>query len=318
METNDVVEVGAPLLKLGPAQEGKVESKSEEKEKEKPKAKSAPPPPSAAKKSSAAPPSQPPKKAEAPKKDTSSPAPAAAATPMSGDRTERRERLSKMRRVIAQRLKDSQNTYAMLTTFQECDMSALFSLRKKYGEEFQKRHQGTKLGFMSAFVKAAASALEEFPQVNAVMDGDDIVFRNYVDVSIAVASPKGLVVPVIRDANRMSFAGIENDISRLGALARDNEIAIEDMAGGTFTISNGGVFGSLMGTPIINPPQSAILGMHGINQRPVVVDGKIEIRPMMYLALTYDHRIIDGREGVLFLRRIKHLVEDPARMVVDV
>merc|ERR1711916_6455 len=199
----------------------------------------------------------------------------------------------------------SQNTYAMLTTFQECDMSALFAIRKQYGDEFQKRHNGVKLGFMSAFVKASAMALRDSPEVNGV------IFRNYVDVSVAVASPKGLVVPVIRDADKKSFAQIESDISMLGQKAREGSIAMEDMAGGTFTISNGGVFGSLMGTPIINPPQSAILGMHGINKRPVVVNDSIEIRPMMYLALTYDHRLVDGREGVTFLKRIKQLVEDP-------
>lgn len=225
-----------------------------------------------------------------------------------------------MRRVIAQRLKDSQNTYAMLTTFQECDMSALFEMRKKYGEAFMKRHGGVKLGFMSAFIKAAATALKESPEVNGVMDGDEIVFRNYVDISVAVASPKGLVVPVIRDADKKSFADIEKNIAELGEKARNNQITVEDMAGGTFTISNGGVFGSLMGTPIINPPQSAILGMHGINKRPVVVgpNDTIEVRPMMYLALTYDHRIVDGREGVTFLKRIKNLVEDPSRIVIDV
>jgi 2-oxoglutarate dehydrogenase E2 component (dihydrolipoamide succinyltransferase) len=297
------------------------------------KSKSVPPPPGAksAGGSSAPPPPPPPAaaaaKAAAPAA-ASAPAPAvakkpsAASEPPLGPREERRERLSKMRRVIAQRLKDSQNTYAMLTTFQECDMSGLFAIREKYGDAFAKAHSGVKLGFMSAFVKAAATALRESPEVNGVIDGEDVVFRNYVDISIAVASPKGLVVPVIRDADRKSFADIERSISELGEKARNNQIELEDMAGGTFTISNGGVFGSLMGTPIINPPQSAILGMHGINKRPVVITtgGKdtIEIRPMMYLALTYDHRLVDGREGVTFLRRVKQLVEDPARIVIGV
>jgi 2-oxoglutarate dehydrogenase E2 component (dihydrolipoamide succinyltransferase) len=296
------------------------------------KSKSVPPPPGAktAGASSAPPPPSPPAAAaaKAAPATASSPAPAVAKKPSAasdsslGPREERRERLSKMRRVIAQRLKDSQNTYAMLTTFQECDMSGLFAIREKYGEAFAKAHSGVKLGFMSAFVKAAARALRESPEVNGVIDGEDVVFRNYVDISIAVASPKGLVVPVIRDADRKSFADIERSIAELGEKARNNQIELEDMAGGTFTISNGGVFGSLMGTPIINPPQSAILGMHGINKRPVVITtgGKdtIEIRPMMYLALTYDHRLVDGREGVTFLRRVKQLVEDPARIVIGV
>ncbi len=336
---HDKVRVGGPLLTLGPAgasSSASAPASASAAAAAPTKTKTAPPPPPSKAGGSVAPPPPPAAtpaaapavahaataaKPAAPK-PAATPAPSSSSSALAGPRTERRERLSKMRRVIAQRLKDSQNTYAMLTTFQECDMSALFAIRERYGEAFAKKHGGVKLGFMSAFVKAAATALRESPEVNGVIDGEDVVFRNYVDVSVAVASPRGLVVPVIRDADRKSFAEIERDISDLGDKARKDLITVEDMAGGTFTISNGGVFGSLMGTPIINPPQSAILGMHGINKRPVVITthGKdaIEIRPMMYLALTYDHRLVDGREGVTFLRRIKQLVEDPARIVVDV
>jgi 2-oxoglutarate dehydrogenase E2 component (dihydrolipoamide succinyltransferase) len=227
-----------------------------------------------------------------------------------------------IRERIAQRLKASQNTYAMLTTFQECDMTSIMALRDKYKDDFAKRH-GVKLGFMSAFVKAAAIALTEWPVVNAVIDGDHIVYRDYVDISVAVATPNGLVVPVIRNAHLLSFAHIEKTLGELALKAREFKIKVEDTTGGTFTISNGGVYGSLFGTPIINPPQSAILGMHAINKRPVVVTDKdgqdqIAIRPIMYLALTYDHRLIDGLEAVSFLRRIKFLIEDPQRLLLDV
>eukprot|EP01092_Planopodium_desertum_P011897 TRINITY_DN549_c0_g1_i1.p1 TRINITY_DN549_c0_g1~~TRINITY_DN549_c0_g1_i1.p1 ORF type:complete len:226 (-),score=30.35 TRINITY_DN549_c0_g1_i1:167-844(-) len=225
--------------------------------------------------------------------------------------------MNRMRQRIAERLKEAQNTNAMLTTFNEIDMSTIMDLRNKYQEQFTKRH-GVKLGFMSCFVKASTVALKEIPAVNAVIDGKDIVYRDYVDISVAVATPKGLVVPVLRDCDDMSFADIEKGIAALGLKARDDKLAIEDMTGGTFTISNGGVYGSMMGTPILNPPQSAILGMHGITKRAVVIDDKIVIRPMMYVALTYDHRLIDGREAVTFLRTIKSVVEDPVRVVLDV
>uniref|UniRef100_A0A8C1U967 Dihydrolipoyllysine-residue succinyltransferase component of 2-oxoglutarate dehydrogenase complex, mitochondrial n=1 Tax=Cyprinus carpio TaxID=7962 RepID=A0A8C1U967_CYPCA len=227
-------------------------------------------------------------------------------------------KMNRMRLRIAQRLKEAQNTCAMLTTFNEVDMSNITEMRKQYKDAFLKKH-GIKLGFMSAFVKAAAYALTDQPAVNAVIDDStkEIVYRDYVDISVAVATPKGLVVPVIRGVEGMSFADIEKTINELGEKARKNELAVEDMDGGTFTISNGGVFGSMFGTPIINPPQSAILGMHGIFDRPVAIAGKVEIRPMMYVALTYDHRLIDGREAVTFLRKIKSVVEDPRELLLD-
>lgn len=235
---------------------------------------------------------------------------------ITGTRTEQRVKMNRMRQRIAQRLKDAQNTNAMLTTFNEVDMSNITDMRKLHQDAFQKKH-GFKVGFMSAFVKATAYALNDQPVVNAVIDGPDIVYRDYVDISVAVATPKGLVVPVIRNVETMSYTDIENAIRALGEKARTGSLAIEDMDGGTFTISNGGVFGSLSGTPIINPPQSAILGMHAINDRPVVIKGQIVIRPMMNVALTYDHRLIDGREAVLFLRKIKAAVEDPRIMLLD-
>ncbi|KPP60546.1 dihydrolipoyllysine-residue succinyltransferase-like [Scleropages formosus] len=233
-------------------------------------------------------------------------------------RSEHRVKMNRMRLRIAQRLKEAQNTCAMLTTFNEVDMSNIQEMRKVHKDAFLKKH-GIKLGFMSAFVKAAAHALLDQPAVNAVIDDTtkEIVYRDYVDISVAVATPKGLVVPVIRGVEGMNFADIERTINELGEKARKNELAVEDMDGGTFTISNGGVFGSLFGTPIINPPQSAILGMHGIFDRPVAVGGKVEIRPMMYVALTYDHRLIDGREAVTFLRKIKAVVEDPRVLLLD-
>jgi len=229
---------------------------------------------------------------------------------ITGTRTEQRVKMSRMRLRIAQRLKDAQNTNAMLTTFNEIDMSNIMQLRKQHQEAFVKKY-GIKLGFMSAFVKASAYALTSQPNVNAAIEGGEIVYRDYVDVSVAVATPKGLVVPVLRSVEGMSYLDIEKGIEALGIKAKEGSLAVEDMDGGTFTISNGGVFGSLFGTPIINPPQSAILGMHGIFPRPVALDGKVEIRPMMYVALTYDHRLIDGREAVTFLRHIKAAVEDP-------
>ncbi|CAD5111277.1 DgyrCDS597 [Dimorphilus gyrociliatus] len=231
-------------------------------------------------------------------------------------RSEKKVKMNRMRLKIAQRLKEAQNTCAMLTTFNEIDMSNIISLRKQYQEAFQKKH-GFKLGFMSAFLKASAYALTDQPVVNAVIDDNHILYRDYVDISVAVATPKGLVVPVVRNVESMSFADIEKSLVDLGEKAKTGALAIEDMEGGTFTVSNGGVFGSMFGTPIINPPQSAILGMHGVFQRPVAVDGKVEIRPMMYIALTYDHRLIDGREGVTFLKKIKSAVEDPRMMFLD-
>ncbi|PON68693.1 Dihydrolipoamide succinyltransferase [Parasponia andersonii] len=230
---------------------------------------------------------------------------------------ERRVPMTRLRKRVATRLKDSQNTFAMLTTFNEVDMTNLMQLRSDYKEAFVEKH-GVKLGLMSGFVKAAISALQYQPVVNAVIDGDDIIYRDYIDISIAVGTPKGLVVPVLRNAERMNFAEIEKEINTLAKKATDGSISIDEMAGGTFTISNGGVYGSLLSTPIINPPQSAILGMHSIVNRPMVVGGNVVPRPMMYLALTYDHRLIDGREAVFFLRRIKDAVEDPRRLLLDV
>lgn len=230
---------------------------------------------------------------------------------------ERRVPMTRLRKRVATRLKDSQNTFAMLSTFNEVDMTNLMKLRSDYKDAFLEKH-GVKLGLMSGFVKAAVSALQNQPVVNAVIDGDDIIYRDYIDISIAVGTPKGLVVPVIRNADKMNFADIEKEINTLAKKANDGSISIDEMAGGTFTISNGGVYGSLLSTPIINPPQSAILGMHSIVSRPMVVGGDVVPRPMMYIALTYDHRLIDGREAVFFLRRIKDVVEDPRRFLLDV
>ncbi|CAH8483279.1 unnamed protein product [Schistosoma turkestanicum] len=231
-------------------------------------------------------------------------------TSLDSARVEQRVKMSRMRLRIEKRLKDAQNTCAMLTTFNEIDMSNLIELRSQYKDIFLKKH-GVKLGMMSTFTKASAVALLDQPVVNAVIDGSDIIYRHYVDISIAVATPKGLVVPVLRNVEKMNYADIERGISDLGAKALDGKLAVEDMDGGTFTISNGGVFGSLFSTPIINPPQSAILGLHGVFDRPIALRGQVVIRPMMYVALTYDHRLIDGREAVLFLRKIKEFVEDP-------
>ena len=224
--------------------------------------------------------------------------------------------MSPMRMKVAKRLKESQNVNAMLTTFNEIDMTNLLALRNRHKDAFAEKH-GVKLGLMSPFVRAAALSLQDQPMVNAVIDGDDVVYRDFVDISVAVATPKGLVVPVLRNCEAMSFAGVEKELAALSKKARDNQIALEDMLGGTFTISNGGVFGSLFGTPIINPPQSAILGMHATNTLPRVVDGEIVARPVMYVALTYDHRLIDGREAVTFLKNIKSLIEDPALMLLQ-
>ena len=224
--------------------------------------------------------------------------------------------MSRLRQTIARRLKEAQNTAAMLTTFNEVDMSAVMKLRTDYRELFEKKH-GVKLGFMGFFVKACVQALKEIPAVNAEIDGTDIVYKNYYHVGIAVGTEKGLVVPVVRDADQKSLAEIEMAVGAMGRRARDGDLTIEEMQGGTFTITNGGIYGSLMSTPILNAPQSGILGMHKIQERPVVIGGKVEARPMMYLAFSYDHRIVDGREAVTFLVRVKDSLEDPQRMVLD-
>ena len=229
---------------------------------------------------------------------------------------EERVRMTKLRQTIARRLKDAQNTAAMLTTFNEVDMKPVMDLRAKYKDLFEKKH-GVKLGFMGFFTKAVTHALKEIPAVNAEIDGTDIIYKNFCHIGVAVGTDKGLVVPVVRDAHQMSISEIEKEIGRLGAAARDGKLSVADMQGGTFTISNGGVYGSLMSTPILNAPQSGILGMHKIQERPVVVGGQIVIRPMMYLALSYDHRIVDGKEAVTFLVRVKETLEDPERLVLD-
>ncbi|WP_421693355.1 2-oxoglutarate dehydrogenase complex dihydrolipoyllysine-residue succinyltransferase [Aestuariivirga sp.] len=247
----------------------------------------------------------------------SAPAPAARAPSAPSDAArEERVKMSRLRLTIARRLKDAQNTAAMLTTFNEVDMTATMALRNQYKELFEKKH-GVKLGFMSFFVKACIQALKEIPAVNAEIDGDDIVYKNFYNIGVAVGTEKGLVVPVLRDADMLSFAGIEKTISDYGKRARDGQLQIADMQGGTFTISNGGVYGSLMSTPILNAPQSGILGMHKIQERPVAVNGQVAIRPMMYLALSYDHRIVDGKEAVTFLVRVKENLEDPQRTILD-
>ena len=243
------------------------------------------------------------------------PASAGAQAP-AGDRREERVKMTRMRQTIAKRLKDAQNTAALLTTFNDVDMSAVMDARGRYKDLFEKKH-GIRLGFMAFFVKAVALAAKDIPAVNARIDGDEIVYHDYLDVSVAVSAPKGLVVPVVRNADAMSFAEIEKAIAAFGKKAKDGTLTAEDMKGGTFTISNGGVFGGLLSTPIINPPQSAVLGMHRIEDRPVVRDGAIVVRPMMYLALSYDHRLVDGREAVTFLVRVKEAIEDPTRLLID-
>ena len=249
----------------------------------------------------------------------SAPAPSAPAPSPAPDTAGREERvrMTRLRKRIAERLKEAQNTAAMLTTFNEVDMGAVMELRTRYRDSFEKKH-GVRLGFMSFFTRACVAALKELPAVNAGIEGDEIVYRNYYNIGIAVSAPQGLVVPVLRDAERMGFAEIEKTIASLGRRARDGKLAMEDMSGGTFTITNGGIFGSLVSTPILNPPQSGILGMHKIQERPMVVDGAIVARPMMYIALTYDHRLIDGREAVTFLVRVKAYIEDPERLLIDV
>ncbi|CDO55983.1 hypothetical protein DV495_002958 [Geotrichum candidum] len=315
----DTVEVGQPLFKLEPGEGGapkaaapketpKEEPKKEEVKKEEPKKEAAP----------AAAPAAP--AAPAPKKAAPAPAPAAESKPVqAGSRGETRVKMNRMRLRIAERLKESQNTAASLTTFNEVDMSSLMEMRKLYKDEILKK-TGTKFGFMGAFAKAATLAMKDIPSVNAAIEGpnggDTIVYKDYVDISVAVATPKGLVTPVVRNAESLDVIGIEKAISDLGSKARDGKLTLEDMAGGTFTISNGGVFGSLYGTPIINMPQTAVLGLHGVKDRAVVVNGQVVSRPMMYLALTYDHRLLDGREAVTFLKTIKELIEDPRKMLL--
>ena len=323
-EVDDVVEVGSNLFRIdtdadapeaSDAAPAPAEISSEVEEPKSESIKSSPPPPPAPKMEM-----DPPPKEEPPKKTASSDAPPAEGNVFLGQRTERRTKMSRMRQRVAARLKDAQNTAAMLTTFQECDMGALMELRAKHKETFATKH-GVKLGFMSAFVKAATAALQEIPAVNAYIDDStkEIVYREFVDISVAVASPTGLVVPVLRNTENMSFADVERNIAMYGQKAKEGTLSLDDMAGGTFTISNGGVFGSLMGTPIINPPQSAILGMHATKLRAVVNDeGEVVARPMMYLALTYDHRLIDGREGVTFLKSIAEKISDPNKLLLDI
>ena len=235
-----------------------------------------------------------------------------------GDRAEKRVPMTRLRAKVAERLVEAQSTMAMLTTFNEVDMHEVMALRSKYKDLFEKTHNGVRLGFMSFFVKAAVEALKRFPAVNASIDGNDIVYHGYQDIGVAVSSDRGLVVPVLRNAELMSLAEVENGIATFGKKARDGKLSIEEMTGGTFTITNGGTFGSMMSTPIVNPPQAAILGMHNIIQRPVAINGQVVIRPMMYLALSYDHRLIDGKEAVSFLVTIKNLLEDPARLLLDI
>ncbi|KEP50484.1 2-oxoglutarate dehydrogenase E2 component (dihydrolipoamide succinyltransferase) [Rhizoctonia solani 123E] len=325
----DTVTVGADLFRIEPGEGGassssqpaKEEKKPEPAEESQPAKESQPAPP----KEEPAPPKQEKKEAkeskkedkeskkeekkEDKKKEYETP------KPVAGSRGETRVKMNRMRLRIAERLKQSQNAAASLTTFNEIDMSSLMDMRKKYKDDVLDK-QGVKLGFMSAFAKACCLALREIPVANASIDEDVIVYRDYVDLSVAVATPKGLVTPVVRNAESMNFVEIEREIASLGKKARDNKLTLEDMAGGTFTISNGGVFGSLFGTPIINLPQAAVLGMHAIKDRPVVVDGKIEIRPIMVVALTYDHRLLDGREAVTFLVRVKEYIEDPRKMLL--
>jgi len=300
-ESDDTVEVGDALFVLDTSAEAPAGGDA----KDEPASEPAP----AAEKKEASSASSPPPAAAAP-----APAPAAP----SGERTERRVKLSRMRLRIAERLKEAQNTAACLTTFQECDMGALMDMRNQYKGTFEEQH-GVKLGFMSAFVKASAAALMEVPAINAIIDDEtkEIVYYDYADISVAVATPNGLMVPVLRNCESMGFADVEKTIGDFGARAREGNLALEDMAGGTFTISNGGVFGSLMGTPILNPPQSAVLGMHATKMRAVVKNGEVVARPMMYLALTYDHRLVDGREAVTFLKSIAEKIEDPQRLLLE-
>ncbi|KAF7316255.1 Dihydrolipoamide succinyltransferase [Mycena indigotica] len=313
----DTVTVGQDLFRIEPGEGGAAASpppSSEPKEdtpkEKKDEPKQAEPEKKDAPKSAPPPPPKQEAKKESKPEPKSSPAPS---TP--GSRNETRVKMNRMRLRIAERLKESQNAAASLTTFNEIDMSSLIDLRKRYKDAILKEHD-VKLGYMSAFAKACTLALKEIPSANASIEGDEIVYRDYVDLSVAVATPKGLVTPVVRNAESLGFVGIEKEIAALGKKARDGKLTLEDMAGGTFTISNGGVFGSLYGTPIINLPQSAVLGMHAIKDRPVVVDGQIVVRPIMVVALTYDHRLLDGREAVTFLVKVKEYLEDPRKMLL--
>ncbi|KAH6721372.1 hypothetical protein DL95DRAFT_526481 [Leptodontidium sp. 2 PMI_412] len=326
----DTVTVGQDLVRmeLGEAPEGGDKEKASSEPKEaapKEQSTSSGPEPSKkdeSKPASSSPPPQekkPEPKKESPPKQTESKDSKSSSAPTLGNREERRVKMNRMRLRIAERLKQSQNTAASLTTFNEVDMSSLMEFRKLYKDDVLKK-TGVKLGFMSAFSRASVLAMRDIPAVNASIEGpnggDTIVYRDYVDISVAVATEKGLVTPVVRNTETMDLVGIEKSIAELGKKARDSKLTIEDMAGGTFTISNGGVFGSLMGTPIINLPQTAVLGLHAIKDKPVVVNGQIVIRPMMYLALTYDHRLLDGREAVQFLVKVKEYIEDPRRMLL--
>ncbi|XP_013191103.2 dihydrolipoyllysine-residue succinyltransferase component of 2-oxoglutarate dehydrogenase complex, mitochondrial [Amyelois transitella] len=342
VKDGDTVKAGQKLFRLDVTGEAPKTTEAPKSEPEPPKAAAPPPPPPPAEtkappppppQTSAPPPPPPPKPSTPPPAAPISSIPVAAirhaqsietatvkvpppdySKEIAGTRTEQRVKMNRMRQRIAQRLKDAQNTNAMLTTFNEIDMSNIMAFRKKFLDAFTKKH-GVKLGLMSPFVKAAANALVDQPVVNAVIQENEIIYRDYVDISVAVATPKGLVVPVIRNVQDMTYADIELTVAGLAEKAKAGKLTIEEMDGGTFTISNGGVFGSLMGTPIINPPQSAILGMHGIFERPIALNGQVVIRPMMYIALTYDHRLIDGREAVMFLRKIKEGVEEPATII---
>ncbi|MGX5726009.1 2-oxoglutarate dehydrogenase complex dihydrolipoyllysine-residue succinyltransferase [Metapseudomonas otitidis] len=259
-------------------------------------------------------------KKNAPAAPAAKPAAPAAEAPVfaAGDRVEKRVPMTRLRAKVAERLVEAQSTMAMLTTFNEVDMTEVMALRSKYKDLFEKTHNGVRLGFMSFFVKASVEALKRFPAVNASIDGNDIVYHGYQDIGVAVSSDRGLVVPVLRNAELMSLAEVENGIATFGKKAREGKLSIDEMTGGTFTITNGGTFGSMMSTPIVNPPQAAILGMHNIIQRPMAINGQVVIRPMMYLALSYDHRLIDGKEAVSFLVTIKNLLEDPARLLLDI
>jgi len=325
-EVDAVVEVGAPLFRIDTDADapeivtvippkGEEEAITGTKKVDTPLA--PPPPPADPVAATMAVPPPPPRAAPKTPPSPSGPPPPSSVQTVLGVRSERRTKMSRMRQRVATRLKDAQNTAAMLTTFQECDMSALMELRKTHQDEFTAKH-GVKLGFMSAFVKAATASLQELPIVNAYIDGTEVVYRDYVDISVAVASPTGLVVPVLRNTAHMGFADVERNIAHYAQKAKDGTLSLDDMAGGTFTISNGGVFGSMLGTPILNPPQSAILGMHATKLRPVVVKGEIVIRPVMYLALTYDHRLIDGREGVTFLKSVAEKITDPTKLLLEI
>ena len=319
VEVEETVEVGQDLVKIdegeAPAGGAKEEAPKEEAPKEEASKQEAPkkeaPKKEAPKKEAAKPKESKPKESKS--KDSKS---ESAASFTSFSRNEERVKMNRMRLRIAERLKESQNTAASLTTFNEVDMTNLMDMRKLYKDEFLEK-TGIKLGFMGAFAKASTLAAKEIPAVNAAIENNDtLVFRDYTDISIAVATPKGLVTPIVRNAESLSILGIEQEISNLGKKARDGKLTLEDMTGGTFTISNGGVFGSLYGTPIINLPQTAVLGLHGVKQRPVTVNGQVVSRPMMYLALTYDHRVLDGREAVTFLKTVKELIEDPRKMLL--